>query len=105
MIDEVDVQSPVVLSNKGDIITPLNQNGLKRTGWLVIQGNTTVADIYLTEFFRLWNHYAFSEWAAKNQGNPDVKPQFLKVDDTWRNIYFGNTEQLRQRVLFSGSVS
>ncbi len=69
---------------------------------LVIKGNTTVADIYLTEFFRLWNHYAFREWASKNQDNPNVKPQFLKTDDSWRNIYFGDTEQSRQRVLFSG---
>lgn len=71
---------------------------------LVIRGNTAVADIYLTEFFRLWNHYAFREWLAKNQGNTAVKPQYLKTDDTWRNIYFGDTKQSRQRVLFSGAA-
>lgn len=71
---------------------------------LVIRGNRVVADIYLTEFFRLWNHYAFREWLSKNQGNPTLAPQFLKTDDSWRNIYFGDTEQSRQRVLFSGTV-
>ncbi len=71
---------------------------------LVIRGNTMVADIYLTEFFRLWNHYAFREWLAKNQGAASSKPQYLKTDDTWRNIYFGDTEQSRQRVLFSGAA-
>ena len=72
---------------------------------LVIQGNKAVADIYLTEFFRLWNHYAFREWAAKNVGNPDLRPQFLKPDDTWRNLYYGNTEQARQRLILSGAAS
>lgn len=71
---------------------------------LVIKGSETVADIYLTEFFRLWNHYAFREWASKNRDNPNAKPQFLKTDDSWRNIYFGDTEQSRQRILFSGGA-
>jgi phosphatidylserine/phosphatidylglycerophosphate/cardiolipin synthase-like enzyme len=28
---------------------------------LVIRGNSRVADIYLGEYMRLWNHYAFRE--------------------------------------------
>lgn len=31
---------------------------------LLICGNTRVADIYLGEYMRLWNHYAFREWLA-----------------------------------------
>ena len=95
--------NPIVISGSANFSDP--STNANDENMLVIQGNTTVADIYLTEFFRLWNHYAFREWAAKNQGNPNVKPQFLKADDTWRNIYFGNTEQSRQRVLFSGATS
>jgi phosphatidylserine/phosphatidylglycerophosphate/cardiolipin synthase-like enzyme len=94
---------PVVITgsaNFSDASTNANDENM-----LVIQGNTTVADIYMTEFFRLWNHYAFREWAAKNQGNPNVAPQFLKTDDTWRNIYFGDTEQSRQRALFSSAAN
>jgi phosphatidylserine/phosphatidylglycerophosphate/cardiolipin synthase-like enzyme len=37
---------------------------------LIIRGDTSVADIYVTEHFRLWNHYAFRERAAKNVGKP-----------------------------------
>ncbi|CAG9933958.1 phospholipase D-like domain-containing protein [Candidatus Nitrotoga arctica] len=95
--------NPIVISGSANFSDP--STNANDENMLVIQGNTTVADIYLTEFFRLWNHYAFREWLAKNQGNPNVTPQFLKVDDTWRNIYFGNTEQSRQRVLFSGATS
>ena len=92
---------PVVITgsaNFSDASTNANDENM-----LVIRGNTTVADIYLTEYFRLWNHYAFREWVAKNQGNPNLAPQFLKTDDSWRDVYFGDTEQSRQRVLFSGT--
>jgi phosphatidylserine/phosphatidylglycerophosphate/cardiolipin synthase-like enzyme len=94
---------PVVITgsaNFSDASTNANDENM-----LVIKGNTMVADIYLTEFFRLWNHYAFREWAAKNQGNPSATPQFLKTDDTWRNVYFGDTAQSRQRALFSGAAN
>ena len=94
--------NPIVISGSANFSDP--STNANDENMLVIQGNTTVADIYLTEFFRLWNHYAFREWLAKNQSNPNVTPQFLKVDDIWRNIYFGNTEQSRQRVLFSGAI-
>ena len=69
---------------------------------LVIRGDTSVADIYLVEFFRLWNHYAFREFVAAHAGDPDVRPQFLLPDDSWRNKYFGDTPQARQRQVFAG---
>jgi phosphatidylserine/phosphatidylglycerophosphate/cardiolipin synthase-like enzyme len=31
---------------------------------LVIRGNTRVADIYLGEFMRIYNHLSFRAWAA-----------------------------------------
>jgi len=70
---------------------------------LIVRGDQTVADIYLTEYFRLWNHYAFREWAAT--APIDARPQFLKPDDSWRSPYYGNTPQSRQRRLFSGADS
>jgi phosphatidylserine/phosphatidylglycerophosphate/cardiolipin synthase-like enzyme len=72
---------------------------------LVIRGDTAVADIYLGEFFRLWNHYAFREFIAANANNPDVQPQFLVPDDSWRNTYFGDTVRSRQRQVFAGVSS
>jgi phosphatidylserine/phosphatidylglycerophosphate/cardiolipin synthase-like enzyme len=69
---------------------------------IVIRGDKSVADIYATEYFRLWNHYAFREWASDHVDDPDLRPQFLKPDDTWRAIYYGDTEQSRQREIFAG---
>jgi phosphatidylserine/phosphatidylglycerophosphate/cardiolipin synthase-like enzyme len=69
---------------------------------LVIRGEKAIADIYVSEFFRLWNHYAFREWAANQPDKSTAHPQFLKPDDSWRNIYYGATEQARQRLIMSG---
>lgn len=94
---------PVVISgsaNFSDASTSDNDENM-----LVIRGDTTVADIYLGEFFRLWNHYAFREFAAANAHNPNVRPQFLVPNDSWRNPYFGNTARSRQRQVFAGVAS
>jgi hypothetical protein len=60
-----------------------------------------VAEIYLGEFMRLYNHYAFREWAA--QQPPDAPPTraHLRTDDWWSE-YFGATERSRQRAFFAG---
>jgi phosphatidylserine/phosphatidylglycerophosphate/cardiolipin synthase-like enzyme len=71
---------------------------------LVIRGNKRVADIYLTEFFRLWNHYAFREWAAKQEHPATSEFRHLEPDDNWRSVYYGNTDRARQRMLFAGTL-
>jgi phosphatidylserine/phosphatidylglycerophosphate/cardiolipin synthase-like enzyme len=69
---------------------------------LVIRGNKRVADIYVGEFMRLWNHYAFREWLAA--GAPGSSPEFkhLDVKDQWWKAYFGDTVRSRQREYFAG---
>lgn len=61
---------------------------------LVIRGDKRIADIYLGEYMRLYNHYAFRE-AVKiamekaKLGKPqDWKPQFLSESDDWTDSYF-----------------
>jgi phosphatidylserine/phosphatidylglycerophosphate/cardiolipin synthase-like enzyme len=54
---------------------------------LVIRGNTRVADIYLGEFMRLWDHNAFREWAARAATKSGkLKPGKAKaaLDKPWR---------------------
>ncbi|MFZ2055768.1 MAG: phospholipase D-like domain-containing protein, partial [Candidatus Aminicenantales bacterium] len=41
---------------------------------LLIRGDQKAADIYLTEYFRLWNHYAFREWAACQEDPSAASP-------------------------------
>lgn len=65
---------------------------------IVVRGNTRVADIYLGEFMRLWNHHAFRESRAFRNADPDAK--FLKLDRWWTNA-FGNTERAARRRFFA----
>ncbi len=72
---------------------------------LVIRGNRRVADVYLGEYMRLWNHYAFREWAAKQTTLPaDTAFAHLDVRDRWWREYFGDTARSRQRRYFVGAA-
>ncbi|HEX4962955.1 MAG TPA: phospholipase D-like domain-containing protein, partial [Thermoanaerobaculia bacterium] len=66
---------------------------------LVIRGNKRVAEIYLGEFMRLYNHYAFREWAAQQPADAPTTPSHLRTDRWWEQ-YFGDTERSRQREYF-----
>lgn len=94
---------PVVITgsaNFSDASTLNNDENM-----LVIRGNTRVADIYLGEYMRLWNHYAFREWAASKINQPNLRFKFLDTKNIWWKEYFGDTDRSRQRLYFSGSES
>lgn len=67
---------------------------------LVIRGNRRVADIYLTEFMRLYNHYAFREAVAFARKNKEKtwKPQYLAEDASWQEQHYepGTSRYLRR---------
>ncbi len=68
---------------------------------LVIRGDTRVADVYLTEFMRLYRHYVFREWAETgHKTNADLP--YLDVNDLWWRDYFkqGNLKT-HQRLYFA----
>jgi phosphatidylserine/phosphatidylglycerophosphate/cardiolipin synthase-like enzyme len=68
---------------------------------LIIRGNKRVAEIYLGEFMRLYNHYAFREWANKQPADAPKTPAHLRTDNLWWKEYFGDTARSRQREYFS----
>ncbi len=70
---------------------------------LVIHGDRRVAEIYLGEYMRLWNHYAFREWVGAGAPGAPLEFQHLDVQDQWWKGYFGNSARSRQRMYFSGS--
>ena len=89
---------PVVIAgsaNFSDASTDSNDENM-----LVIRGDKRVADIYLGEYMRLWNHYAFREWVANKAEGQELKP--LDPDSRWWRSYFGKTQQSSQRQYFSG---
>ncbi|MBI4811077.1 MAG: hypothetical protein HY800_06510 [Ignavibacteriales bacterium] len=94
------------LHNKIIIIDPLGKTPITITGsanysenstnkndenTLVIKGDDRVADIYFTEYVRLFDHFSFREWLNKNvkEFNP-----FLDETGKWVDKYFDNPEHL-----------
>jgi len=93
---------PIVISgsaNFSDASTRRNDENM-----LVIRGDTRVADIYLGEFMRLYNHFKFRELAnaEKSAGNPD--DAFLIRDDSWRLRYYEkDSVKAKEREYFAGN--
>ena len=58
---------------------------------LLIRGNTRVADIYMTEFDRIFRHFYFRDIAnelAAAKTSDDAKAIFLDETDAWSDSYF-----------------
>jgi phosphatidylserine/phosphatidylglycerophosphate/cardiolipin synthase-like enzyme len=72
---------------------------------LIIRGNTRVADIYLTEFMRLFMHFYFRT-IVNGIGVAELDPNsgYLKDDDTWSSPYYRkNTPKFKERLYFAGT--
>jgi phosphatidylserine/phosphatidylglycerophosphate/cardiolipin synthase-like enzyme len=55
---------------------------------LIIRGNQRVADIYFTEFNRLFNHYYFRSVTESTGGSPDESSRFLaETPKKWLDKY------------------
>jgi len=74
---------------------------------LVIRGDTEVADVYFTEYTRIFNHFYARYWAARlSKGGTDAQEHsFLAETDAWQKPYFAAGSPKRmQRRLFSAGV-
>jgi phosphatidylserine/phosphatidylglycerophosphate/cardiolipin synthase-like enzyme len=89
---------PLVISGSGNFSDPsVNKND---ENMLVIQGDTRVADIYLGEFMRVFNHFYF-RYLKQKLHSEDKRSAFLIPDDSWVHRYYNpTTPSFRQRLLF-----
>jgi phosphatidylserine/phosphatidylglycerophosphate/cardiolipin synthase-like enzyme len=70
---------------------------------LVIRGDTRVADIYLGEFMRLFNHFRFRQVLAAVGGDARERPH-LTADDAWlRPYYRPGSFRAKERAVFAGT--
>jgi phosphatidylserine/phosphatidylglycerophosphate/cardiolipin synthase-like enzyme len=71
---------------------------------LLIRGDTRVADIYITEFDRIFRHFYFRDIAnelAAAKTSDDAKSMFLDETDAWSDSYFKTgTLKSNRRVMF-----
>jgi phosphatidylserine/phosphatidylglycerophosphate/cardiolipin synthase-like enzyme len=73
---------------------------------IITRGDTRVADIYLTEFDRLFRHFYFrdvsNEVASRRKGSERPKKVFLDETDSWTDQYFfpGGFKSRRREMFF-----
>jgi phosphatidylserine/phosphatidylglycerophosphate/cardiolipin synthase-like enzyme len=101
------------------IIDPLGKDPLLITGsanfsdastrkndenMLVIRGDKRVADLYLSEFMRLFNHFQFRGLAhARAATGPESARSFLVPNDSWKARYYQpDTPKYLERLYFAG---
>jgi len=98
---------PLVITgsaNFSDASTTSNDENM-----VVIRGDKRVADIYLGEFMRLWQHYRFryvENAIAESHKKTDYKPNYLCESDAWVPPYYKkNSIKCRKRETFCGPAS
>jgi phosphatidylserine/phosphatidylglycerophosphate/cardiolipin synthase-like enzyme len=71
---------------------------------LVIRGDKRVADLYLSEFMRLFNHFQFRGLAhARAATGPESARSFLVPNDSWKARYYQpGTPKYLERLYFAG---
>jgi len=83
---------------------------------VVIRGDTRVADIYLTDFMRIFNHYRLRGKTKTPAAKPAPGPKspaasnraevHLETDDSWaKPFYVDNSPEAKERKLFSGATA
>jgi phosphatidylserine/phosphatidylglycerophosphate/cardiolipin synthase-like enzyme len=97
---------PVVITGSANFSTASTSSN--NENMLVIRGNTRVADIYLGEYMRLYNHYAFREMVqrAVDEKVPVGMPQYLVPSASWQDDYFvPGARSLRRCYFADGTLS
>ena len=100
LIDPLSADPIIVTgsANFSDASTTKNDENM-----MIIRGNQRVADIYLTEFMRLFNHYYFRT-VLENLRLADNAPSddslFLSPNDTWQQKYSPGTFKKKRLDLF-----
>lgn len=96
-------QSPIIVVGSANLSVP--STDANDENMLVIKGikYKREADIYLTEFIRLFDHFNFRDWL--NSSPTDFNP-FLEEGSTWVNKYFDNEEYLsyKRKMVFKNMV-
>jgi hypothetical protein len=100
-------EQPVTVSGSANWSAPsMNAND---ENLLIVRGNKRVADIYLTEFMRVFSHHRFRESLAiqiENHGNLDGwRPRDLDETDDWVVPHYdAGEERFFRRNYFSGGA-
>lgn len=91
---------PIVVTGSANFSN--NSTEVNDSNTLILRGFTAVADIYATEFMRMFEHYHFRAMAAKSKAK--AKPMGLATDDGWTDKYYvRNSKEEKDRRMFAGT--
>lgn len=90
---------PVVITGSANFSNASTRNNDENM--LVIRGDTRVADIYVGEFMRLFNHFFFRS-AVRSGGDSMPGGRYLDTSDAWTKPYFREgTSKHKERRYFA----
>jgi phosphatidylserine/phosphatidylglycerophosphate/cardiolipin synthase-like enzyme len=89
---------PLVISGSGNFSDA--SVGNNDENMLLIRGDTRIADIYLGEFMRVFNHFYF-RYLQQKLHTDEARTAYLAPDDSWIARYYNRaTPSYKQRLLF-----
>jgi len=92
---------PTIISGSANFSNASTKNNDENM--LVVRGDTRVADIYLSEFMRLFNQFYFRDFADKKQAGKSFSGKYLDPTDSWCADYYKNdSPKLKERIYFAG---
>jgi hypothetical protein len=72
---------------------------------LIVAGDPDVADVYFTEYARIFQHFYARWWAAHLDPHGSDTHSFLTEDDSWQQRYFDpKSPKYAERLLYSSQV-
>ena len=91
---------PVVVTGSANFSR--NSTEVNDSNSLILRGHSAVADIYSTEFMRMFEHYHFRASEASARSG---KPLGLSEDDSWSDKYYvKDSHDEKDRRLFAGTL-
>jgi len=91
---------PLVITGSANFSEPSTKNNDENM--LVIRGDARVAEVYLGEFMRLFNHF-FARDLVRRQLDPSYSGRtHLSPDDSWREAHYRDGPQQKERLYFAG---
>ena len=94
-------ENPIVISGSANFSNNSSKNNDENQ--LFIFGESGVADVYLGEFMRMFDHYYFRDYMKRiaKEKKTDPKAGFLKETDVWTDEFFnGGAKQAARKAFF-----
>lgn len=92
---------PVVVTGSANFSS--NSTMTNDSNTLILRGFTKIADIYASDFMRMFEHYHFRAMEAKSKDKS--KPMGLAADESWSDGYYvAGSQAERDRKTFAGNI-